>query len=509
MAPSATQRARMVKRLESRQAQRALESDQDDDLEPGSVKGSVDGTLFDWQSSLFLDPETHAVYDGGDQEARDIREALAADWKMRQLSEVLTSSIKGATWKLVGGKGDTGEAEDCEEKLRRKANSGGMKTPIDLVIAQASSSIIYKRAYFGKGWKLDPVKADGSVMYSQLAMRPAMTCRLVRHPINGSFQGFEQDIVWAGKKAPEHWNGLPVPFKAKQSLVFINGLDKDPISGVSDLEVAMWCWRTKRKVMLLWLTFLSAYALPRTMVWSTGGDEVKAKKAAQMIAGLAGGGVGWADGTNMRADVLAESRGSAQGTQQFMEMVKYLDSCESGSVLAGFTDLTSSAASGHGSYALSHDATDMFSQTRVHASRDLESIFTNHGLAPMVRYNYGPDGVVPDFKFDALAGVDEAPLMQLLQALATAPQSALPQEFINELAVHAARLLDLDVDKIKKALESKAAEAKQAAEQAGAGQAGQDAASVNAAVQHVRRIAASVAGPPSGRPTPTGRTAAA
>lgn len=513
MAASATQRARMVKRLEARSAQRALAEADAADLEPapapfgGKFSGQVDGSLFDWESQLYLDPDTHGLYDGGDQEARDIREALRADWKMRQLALVLTSPIKGATWKLIPGKGDSGEAEDCEEKLRRAANSGGMSTPMQRVISQASSSIVYKRAYFAKGWKLDPVKADGSVMFSQLAMRPATTCRLRRDPVTGAFRGFEQDIVWLDKDAPKDWNGRPVQFKPRASLVFINGLDQDPVSGVSDLEVAMWCWQTKRKVMLLWLTFLSAYSLPRTMVWSRGGDETKAKQAAQMIASLAGGGVGYADGQNLTVDTLGAGGGNSPSSEPFMEMVKYLDSCGGGSVLAGFADLTSAAADGKGSFALSKDSTDMFSQTRTHAATGLEETFTNHALADMVRYNYGPDGVVPEFKFDALAGVDEQPLMQLLQALATSPSSALPAEFINELALHAARLLDLDVDKIKRALVSHAEQMRQQAAAQGATPAGQDAAAVNGAVRAVRRIAGQVAGPQRPQPGP-GRKAA-
>jgi hypothetical protein len=496
---SAGQAARLRRRLADRQAIKALEDERAADLEPpaapfgGKFRGAVDGSLFDWESTLYLDPDTQGVWDGGDQEARDIREALKADWKMRQLALVLTSPLKGATWKLIPGKGDSGEAEDCEEKLRRAANSGGMSTPIQRVISQAAYSIVYKRAFFAKGWKLDPVKGDGSVMFSQLAARPATTCRLSRDPVTGAFRGFEQDIVLDQARDDRHRDGKPVKFTPKQSLVFINGLDQDPVGGVSDLEVAMWCWQTKRKVMLLWLTFLSAYSLPRTMVWSRGGDETKAKQAAQMIASLAGGGVGYADGQNLTLETLGSGGGTAPSSGPFMEMVKYLDSAGAGSVLAGFTDLTSAASDGRGSYALSKDSTDMFSQTRTHAANGLEETLTNHALADMVRYNYGPPGIVPTFKFDALAGVDEGPLMALLQALATTQASALPTEFINELALHAARLLDLDVDKIKTALERHAADLAQQAAAAGAPPAAAAAAGVDGAVRTVRRIAATVA----------------
>jgi hypothetical protein len=291
--------------------------------------------------------------------------------------------------------------------------------------------------------------------------------------------------------------------------VFTNGLEQDPVRGISDLEVAMWCFRTKRKVMVLWLTFLSAHALPRTLVQYTGGDEERAKAAARMIATLSSGGVGYIDSTNMTVGAL-NPNDRLGGSAPFMEMVKYLDTCQSGGILAGFTDLTSAAADGKGSLALHNGATAVFDQTSEQAARDIEHVLTSYCVADLARYNYGP-GLTVNFSLDPLSGANEGVLMGLLQALATAPSSSLPQEFINELAIHASRLLDLDVDKIRVALERKAVEAKEAAAIAGANQSGQAAASTNAAIEGVRQIAGHVAGQPSrpargpargGRPAP-------
>src|SRR4051812_4970538 len=171
----------MAARLSTRQAQTQLAAaDRDASEEPDLAgAGKVEGTQFDWESNLYVDPETRALWDGGDLEAREIREALAADWKMRQLALLLTSPLKGATWKLVPGEGTGVEgqtaAKAIEEQLRRPANAGGMTVPMQRVIAQAASARVYRRAYFAKGFKLDPKTRDGSVMYSQLAMRPAST----------------------------------------------------------------------------------------------------------------------------------------------------------------------------------------------------------------------------------------------------------------------------------------------------------------------------------------------
>lgn len=450
------------------------------DLEPGKKKldGKVGGTLFDWQSNLYLDSDAESLWDGGDRFARDMREALRSDWKLRQLAEILTAGVKGATWSLKPGKGDTGEAEDTEEKLRRPHESGGMRTPIFTVIGQASSAVIYQRAYFAKGFMLDPVKADGSILYSDLAMRPASTCRLRRDPESGHLDGFEQDVVYYSQAAGKGWDGKPVRFKNDRALVFINGVDRDPVSGVSDLEVAIWCWRTKQKLLLLWWTFLEAQALPRTLVKHTG-DADRAKAAATMIASLKSSGVGYFDGAAMQVDTLDTS---GKGGGPFYEAIKYMDSCASGSVLAGFTDLTGAAASGRGSFALSSDARDGFGETREHAMREMEGTLTGHAVAPLVRINFGAQGKVPSFAFDPLAGVDEQPLFALLQALATAQTTTLPAEFVSQLALEAARLLHLDVEKVEKAIASHAHDAEQAAQAAGANAVGQQAAALSGAV---------------------------
>lgn len=485
---NARQRARMQARLATRNAQKSIADQVEDALEEPDLKGSgkVEGTGFDWESNLYVDPETKALWDNGDVYARDIKEALEADWKMKQLAELMTLSIKGATWQLVPGKGDSGEAADTEEKLRRPSNGGGMKTPFSMVIGQAASSRIYRRAYFAKGFKLDPVKADGSVMYSRLAARPASTCLPRVDTKDGSFDGFVQTVVWYPDGTARKDEGKPAIFKPRKSLVVTNGLDKDPISGVSDLDVAMWCYRTKKKVMLLWLTFLSAQALPRTLVKYKGGDEPKARAAAQMIASLSSGGVGYIDATNIDVATIDPS---GKGSQPFVEMVKYLDSCQAGSALAGFTDLTGSAASGRGSYALHESATELFDRATAHAAANIEATLTNYCVADLVRYNYGPAGIVPTFKFDALAGAEAGPVMTLLQGLATAQGSSLPQEFINELALHAARLLDFDIDKITKALDEKAEQARQLAAAQAANPAGVQAAGVNGAIEGLRHIA--------------------
>lgn len=503
--PSATQRARMQMRL-VRDARRKTVPDIDD-YEPKEIElrrgaGAVNpddvigqtGTLFDWRETLYIDSETHAVYDGGDQRVRDYAEMFRSYHKARMLQIVLSGPIKGAGWKLKPRKGDTGEAEETEERLRRPSNSGGMSTPIQTVIGQMTTAFWNTKAYFVKELKLDRQSNDGAVMFAQLAMRPASTCR-VRREFNGDFLGFEQDVALYGPRMSSKWSGKPVGFEARRAMVYIHGVDQEPISGVSDLEIAYWCWRTQQKLIFLWYNFLEAQALPRTLVKHQG-DELAAKAAAQAIARTKSTGVTYFDGNNIEVDTLDTS---GKGPQSFVEAVRYLDTCASGSALAGFTDLTTMASGNGHSLALSSDQSDFFLQTRIHAANEVAACLENYAVADLVRLNRGRDAVIPEWVFDPLAGVDDKPVLELLQAVAAAAQTGLPAEFVRELAIESARILHLDVDKIEAALEKAAADAQKQAAQMGAPPGpGQDAAAMNGAMNKAVGIAKQVAGQQQG-----------
>lgn len=487
MAASAISRARRIP-VRSALTPRDLEDDQPDT--PPDLTGKVQGSFIDWtREGLFLDPESHEIWDNGDRFAIDMRRGLDRDHKLRELELVLTQPNKGSTWKLEPGEGDRGEAKDTEEKLRRPANAGGMETPIDMVLAQATSCRAYKRAYFAKGFKLDPKRDDGSVMYSELAMRPASTCRLRRDPQTGGFDGFAQDVQpYTFARGVEGADGLPVTVKPSRALVFINGQDRDPIGGISDLEVAYWCWQTKKKITQLWLEYLAAQALPRTMVTSKGNEDA-AKRVARVIAALGSSGVGYTD-EDAEWAVLDTS---GKGPQSFLDAIKMLNQNASGSALASFLELGPAAANGAGSFALSKDQTDLFLQLCEGFNKQQAAVMSAYCVADLVRYNYGRRAAFPTFTYDQIAGVDEQPILTLLQALATVEKSALPQEFVNELAMAAARLLGLDADKLKPALEAAAKRAEkvavaQAANPLQAQQLGPVGA-MNGAMGEVQRIA--------------------
>lgn len=454
-----------------------------------NVGGQVEGSIFEWDAGLFFDPLTGAYYDRGQYEARDYAEMLRVYHKGRALEAVLTLPLRSAGWKLTPAKGDTGEAEQTEEQLRRPPDAGGMTTPISQVLGQMTSAMSFRRSFHAKGFKLDPRAGDGTVMYSQLAYRPASTCRMLLDPASGAFRGFEQDLTWyADSMMFKKHGGLPVQFKPAKSLVYVHGAHRDPVGGVSDLEIVYWCWKTQQKLLRLWFSYLEGVALPRTIVKHKG-DEGKARQAANQIAKMRSSGVAWIDMSQMDLDTLDLS---GKGPMGFVDAIRYLDTAASGSILASFTDLGAAAAGGHGpsrgSFALSKDQTDFYLQGREAVAGEWAGCLTSDLVAPLIRYNYGPDGKCPTWTFDPLAGIDEQPIMTLLQALATAAQTSLPPEFVGQIIVEAARFLSLDVDKVRSAVETSQKLAEKAAKQAGASPLGQQVAGVAGAVTKVAEI---------------------
>lgn len=454
-----------------------------------NLNGVVEGSTFEWNAGLFFDPTTGAYYDRGQYEARDLAEMLRVNGTSRKLEAVLTLPLRQAGWKLTPGKGDTGEAQQTEEQLRRAQHMGGMTTPIADVLGQMTSACLYRRSFHAKGFMPDPTRDDDTVMYSQLAYRPASTCRLVLGP-NGAYAGFEQDLaIYATTRQIRRANGKPVPFKPSQAVVYIHGAHRDPIGGVSDLEVAYWCWKTQQKILRLWLDYLAGQALPRTIV-KHNGDEPKAKAAARQIARLRSSGVGYIDMQTLELDVMDVS---GKGSVPFMEALHYLESTASGSILAGFMDLTGAAAGVHGqargSNALSKNQSDFFLQSREAVSSEMAAALTTQVVAPLVRLNYGRRGVCPTWTFDPLSGVDEGPIMTLLGQLAASPTAPIPSEFIAEIVIEAARILSLDVDKVTNAVRKAQADAEQAARAAGATQTGQQVAGVAGATNKLTKIA--------------------
>lgn len=412
--------------------------------------GKEEGSAFDWDSFYFTAFDDGGVfrYDSIDF-VRGMKEMLVGDVpdsKAQTLESALTLPIRRAPYTLQQGRSKSAVYERINYYLTAPANFGGMTTPMNLVIAQMTNAITYKKAFFEKVWRTDP--KYGGQTYDKIAWRPPATCAIERDPDTGAFRGFRQLPIRAD-------NTDEKKFDPHRAFVYIHGSHRDPMNGVSDLLVTQWCYKTKQKIRFLWYQYLEGQSLPKTIVKND--DETAAIAAAKQIIGLRNGGI---VGLSSANDVTPlESNG--RGASEFKAALQWLDSEASASVLAGFTDLGAAAVSGTGSFALSKDQTDFFQIGREADKREMQDYINQYLISDLMLWNFGPNEIPPYFEFGPIDQEDSQAAISLLQATAQTPagQSVLPQEFFDELALRVAGFLELDVVRVRQGLDRARTEA--------------------------------------------------
>jgi hypothetical protein len=416
--------------------------------------GKEDGTSFGWfdRWNVGQTPDGKYITDYADWEARDIFEMIAKDYKAKQIQNVLSLPIMSAEYQITPVDGDNGEAEWLQTYWAADPLQGGCRTSLDQLIGLCTSAFWYKRAYFEKVWIRGQGEFEGQFTYGDVAFRPQTTCRLMRHPGNGRFAGFEQEGYYVGPEIskPDKW---PIQIKPNRAFVFTHGTRIDPLNGVSDMEVAFWAYKAKQKILLLWFQFLQAVALPRITVKAQ--DSGIARQVAQEVARLKSSGVlpiavpGGPESVSI--DILDVS---GKGHEQFKEVIQWLDNAATQSILAGFLDLTTTANTGTGSYALSNDLSDFFLQSLEAKTRELEDQIRQNLFAPLIFANFGRDAAVPRLQFEPLNDIDKESAITLLQtAMAAPPGGPVPTSFIAGLAEQVANYLGLDGDEMKQDFE--------------------------------------------------------
>lgn len=468
-------------------AKLALVADYDGPADKAPPLDQESGSAWGWDDRLFQYFSGGKVFDYSDWHARDMEQMLREDYKAKQLERVLCGPMEAAEITLDGVSGDKGELEFCQAVLTGDEFDGGMETPLDLVISQMTSAVVYRKAFFELVWRQ---VADGKIGLRKVAYRPATTCRMIRTP-KGQFAGFEQENYTLAAFSGDQW-AIKIP--PKRAFVYVHGQRRDPMNGISDLDVAFWCYKTKQKILFLWMQFAEQVALPRVTV--TASELDVARQVAQQIARVKSSGV-----VPIAAPGGPQSVGitpldlSGKGGDQYKAIIDWLDQAAANSVLAGFTNLTNNESGGKWGGALSNDASNFFLQTRESATKEMARDTRRGLLVPLCRYNFGPGARIPRVKVEPLNTEDKSASVDMLKGLLTSRDPALvPDEFIGELAQQVADYLGMDGSKIRVAFNKAAARARAAAAAAGVPPGGQAVAGVagatNAAVRVVRTAGA-------------------
>ena len=441
------------------------------DLTPAQGKallGKEIGTQFDFTERLFGYFGEGEVFDYSTWSERDMRTMLLRDGQAAALEAVLTLPIRQASYSVTPTKGDKGEAEFVNSVLMEPATAGGMRTPMQLVIGQATAAQIYKKAFFEKVWQQR--QSDGKITYDKLAYRPPSTCEVRRKANNADFDGFRQQVWMFGGNANNGNSKTPgyVDIPKQRAFVYIHGKHREPLMGVSELDLCYWCYKTKVKLLYLWYNFLEQQSLPKVVVW--GQDQPEADDRADDIASMrASGIVGWKrNPADLKPFDIIQSDG--KGADQFQAALAFLETWQTSSVLAGFTGLSSLASMGRGSLALSQDQSAFFLKSREAITAEMATDITHDVIAPLVAVNFGPNAAFPQFKFGPLVDENAAALVTLFQTMAVAPSLQVPSGFLDLLTQRLATVLEMDTDSVSEILEDGKAFRAQQMQQTPAGQ---------------------------------------
>jgi hypothetical protein len=410
------------------------------------------GTEFDQQSRMFGLYAGGGVFDYGQWTSRDMAVMLTRDGQAAALEAVLTLPIRQASRAIEPAKHDAGETELCHSILFAPHTSGGMKTPMQDVVGQVTSAQIYKKSFHELCWVIR--EEDGAVALDKIAFRPTATCEMKRNARTGASEGFRQQTwLFGGEVTPVKQGGLSSGMTPGykdipkiRSLIHINGKHREPLTGTSELDLCYWVYQTKLKLIFLWYQFLEQQSLPKVIVYGENQREASAK--ADDIASLRSSGVvGFArDPAGAKTFEVLASDG--KGAQQFADALSFLETWQTASVLAGFTGLSSLAAMGRGSLALSQDQSAFFLKSRQAISLEIAQTITHQVIAPIVTLNFGPGASYPTFQFGALTDESASQLVGLFQEMAVAPTLQVPGGILDIITERMATVLNLDVSAV-------------------------------------------------------------
>jgi hypothetical protein len=409
----------------------------------------LDTSPFYAGDGLFTEWETGQVVDRGDPNARGIHNMLDSDGTARQLEQVLTLPIRAASHSLVGG----------SERGRELVEANMPEVARARFIGQQTSGIIFRKAFFELDWRVD----GRQVRLGQApAFRPAVACEALFNRDTGRPDGFRKRVHdpggmyraqdWRRWYSPPMPGWIPVP--RERSHIYVHGTHREPVKGTTDLSVCWWAYETRVKLLFLWMRYIERATDPKVGVY--GNTPAEAITNAKAMAKLNSGGFAPltrpAGETNGKIFEILEAATAA--APLFESASRYLNGHMVDSCLAGFTQLSSGAASaGQGSRALAESDTRFFQDARQAVADEQGWQTTADIFTPLCVYNGLDLADVPQLKIGPLSKDNVSSALDLAQTLLTASTVNAPDEFLDGLLMVVAPTLGQDPDKLRAAIE--------------------------------------------------------
>lgn len=382
---------------------------------------------------------------------------FSRDGTCSAVENILTLPIREAEFTIEPGKGDAGECDFVRSVLMTPDSEGGMRTPVTELIGQVTSAQIFKRAFFEKVFKVRG--SDGKIIYDKVAYRPPATCQARYNDRSGEPNGFRQQVwLFGGNLMVTRRQKVPgyVDIPKVRSYIYTHGKWREPLTGVSEMEVAYWCYETTMKIMFLWYHFLENLALQRLVAY--GNDQPEANQRADDIAQLKGSGVVGLIHPIAGQKTFEVIPQQGDAGQFFTEALGFLTSWKITSVLAGFLGLAGASTGGRGAYALSQDQSDFYLKSRQAVAKEIAESLSYDIVRPLVLLNFGTGASFPQCKFGPLQDEQAQALLTMFGQMSAAPALHVPLQVFDLITERMASILQLDVDQVHEALVSTASQ---------------------------------------------------
>ena len=425
------------------------------DLKPqtrSALMSNEIGTQFDLGQRLFAYYGDGDVFDYGEWNSRDMKTMVSRDGVCASVESVLTLPIRGATTTINPAKDDSGECDFVNSVLMTPDEDGGMQTQTSDLLGQITSAQVYRRAFFEKVWKQR--ETDGRVIYDKVAFRPPATCQARYNDRTGEPNGFRQQVwLFGGNLMLDRKQKVPgyVDIPNIRSYIYTHGKYREPLTGVSEMEVSYWCYQTKMKLLYLWYHFLENQAMPRLIVY--GNDQPEANDRASDLAALKGSGVVGLVHPPDNHKTFEQIQTTGDGGKFFTDAMGFLETWQTHSVLAGFMGLTGGTTGGKGAYSMSQDQSDFFLKSRLAVANEIADSINHDLIRPLVVVNFGTAASFPTWKFGPLQDEQAQQLLTLFGQLSGAQVLHIPLQVLDLITERMASILQLDVDQVHAALQ--------------------------------------------------------
>lgn len=404
------------------------------------IKAGPISNEFDSDERLFTNFENKNVSEPPNTTARQIQAMLGRDGTAKKLEQIITVTIRSADYEIQG---DGPEADFIRECMEDK---------LDTLIDQCTGGAIYGKAFFELVYTNDE---SGRLVYDKIAWRPPASCQASYDPKTSEHQGFRQRVAHPGLVfLPAERAGMPgyVDIPEIKAFIYRHGMYREPLKGVSDMDVAVEAYELKEKLKFLWFQFLENQSLPKLVVY--GNDITDANKMATALAQLKSSGVlGLKRPPEPTARAFDVLESSGAGATQFIEAIRYLEQQQTNSILAGFTDLTQAATGGKGSNALSADQSEFFLGSQQATADEISEAITCKIFKSLVVWNFGATAQVPKLQIGPIGNAQTDRALNLLSSLLVSPNMIAPEGFVDELLTYTAAFLGLDPEKVQSAIE--------------------------------------------------------